>query len=117
MAAATTQRFHDSPIDFDDGAAGENAEIPSASPLSHFQALDDPGAMPRTTIEGKLFLPRSSSAFSTTPRTGPGAWVIMVTDIKACARSVVVQTERGVPFAFRTAHDGGTGLILSRIRD
>lgn len=78
MAAATTQRFRDSQIVFDNGAAGENVEIPSASPLNYFQALNDPGAMPRTTIDGKLFLPPATSAVTTATQTAPCACVIIV---------------------------------------
>jgi len=51
------QRFRDQPIVFANGASGEDIEIPSASPLNYHQVLTAAPAMPRVTIDGKLFLP------------------------------------------------------------
>lgn len=56
-ATPAEARFRDREIVFDNGAEGRNIEIPSASPLNYRQAIGDPGAMPRITIDGKLFLP------------------------------------------------------------
>lgn len=78
MAGATIQKFRDTRIVFDNGSVGEDLEIPTASPLNYFQALNDPGAMQRTGIDGKLFLPPPVATGSTSPRTEPSACVIVV---------------------------------------
>lgn len=54
---APAQRFRDREIVFANGARGETIDVPSASPLNYWQAISDPGAMPRVTVDGKLFLP------------------------------------------------------------
>ena len=51
------QRFRDQSISFANGAAGQNIEIPSASPLNYHQVISAPGEMPRLAVDGKLFLP------------------------------------------------------------
>jgi dienelactone hydrolase len=42
------------------GVRGEVIEIPSANPVNYWQVISDPGAMPRVTVDGQLFLPRES---------------------------------------------------------
>jgi dienelactone hydrolase len=39
------------------GARGANVDVPSANPRNYWQAISDPGAMPRLTVDGKLFVP------------------------------------------------------------
>lgn len=51
------QRFRDRDVVLANGARGQNIDIPSANPLNYFQAISEPAAMPRVTIDGKLFLP------------------------------------------------------------
>jgi dienelactone hydrolase len=53
----TTPRFRDQAITFASGATGRTLDVPSASPRNYHQAVSAPAAMPRTTIDGKLFLP------------------------------------------------------------
>lgn len=53
----TTPRFRDQAITFANGATGRNLDVPSASPRTYYQAISAPAEMPRTTIDGKLFLP------------------------------------------------------------
>jgi dienelactone hydrolase len=48
-------------ITFRNGITGSHLDIPSASPRNYHQVLNDPGAMPQTTIDGKLFLPPQSN--------------------------------------------------------
>jgi dienelactone hydrolase len=52
-----TQRFLERDVVFATGVRGQNIEIASANPLNYWQVISDPGAMPRLTIDGKLFLP------------------------------------------------------------
>ena len=51
------QRFRDREVVFANGVRGQTIDIPSASPLNYWQAISDPAAMPRITVDGKLFLP------------------------------------------------------------
>jgi dienelactone hydrolase len=51
------QRFRDRDVVFAGGSRGENVDVPSANPLSYWQAISEPAAMPRVTVDGKLFLP------------------------------------------------------------
>jgi dienelactone hydrolase len=53
----TTQRFRDRTVTFANGSVGETVAIESASPVNYYQAISRPAEMPRTTIDGKLFLP------------------------------------------------------------
>jgi dienelactone hydrolase len=58
MAAMSgTERFRDRDVVFANGVRGETLEIPSANPLNYWQAISERGAMPRVTIDGKLFRP------------------------------------------------------------
>lgn len=52
------QRFRDRDVVFANGARGANVDIPSANPLNYWQAISEPAAMPRVTVDGKLFLPK-----------------------------------------------------------
>ena len=63
-------RFRDREVVFADGTRGVNVDIASTNPLNYWQAISDPSAMPRVTIDGKLFLPRGLS--------GPAPVVIVV---------------------------------------
>lgn len=54
---APSQRFRDREVVFANGVRGETIDVPSANPLNYWQAISDPGAMPRVTVDGKLFLP------------------------------------------------------------
>jgi dienelactone hydrolase len=54
---ASPPRFRDQVITFANGAIGRNLDVTSASPRNYHQAISAPGAMPRTVIDGKLFLP------------------------------------------------------------
>ena len=50
-------RFRDREVVFDNGVRGETIEVPSANPLNYWQVLNEPGAMPPVTVDGKLFVP------------------------------------------------------------
>ncbi len=52
-------RFRDRDVIFANGARGHNIDIPSANPRNYWQAISDRAAMPRVTVDGKLFLPKS----------------------------------------------------------
>jgi dienelactone hydrolase len=54
---ASPPRLRDQVITFANGAIGRNLDVTSASPRNYHQAISAPGAMPRTVIDGKLFLP------------------------------------------------------------
>jgi dienelactone hydrolase len=49
------------------GTVGETLRVPTANPRNFFEAISDPGAMERTEILGKLFLP-----------AGQGPWPVVV---------------------------------------
>jgi len=53
----TTPRFRDQAITLANGTTGRNLDVPSASPRNYHQAVSAAAEMPRTTIDGKLFLP------------------------------------------------------------
>ncbi len=55
-------RLHDRTIAFADGVTGISVDIPTASPINFHQVLSSPGAMARTVIDGKLFLPSGHGA-------------------------------------------------------
>jgi dienelactone hydrolase len=57
---AAAARFRDRAITFANGATGRNLDVPSASPRNYHQAVSAAGEMPRTVIDGKLFLPPSA---------------------------------------------------------
>lgn len=50
-------RFCDQSVAFASGVTGRNLDVPSASPRNYHQALSAPADMPRTIVDGKLFLP------------------------------------------------------------
>ena len=52
-----SQLLRDSDVVFANGARGQNVDVPSANPLNYWQAISEPAAMPRVTVDGKLFLP------------------------------------------------------------
>lgn len=53
-------RFRDRDVILANGTRGRTIEIPSASPVSYFQAISRPADMVPITIDGKLFLPAAS---------------------------------------------------------
>ena len=65
--SSETGRLRDREVRFDNGATGENVEIPSASPLNYHQVISNPDAMPLTTVDGKLFLPTNSNTAEPLP--------------------------------------------------
>ena len=66
----TTLRFRDRTITFASGVTGRNLDVPSASPLNYYQALSTPADMPRTVVDGNLFLPAAER-----PR---GGWPLVI---------------------------------------
>jgi dienelactone hydrolase len=58
-------RFRDQPISFASGA-GQNIEIPSASPRNYHHVISNPADMPKVTVDGKLFLPAADQRSPTT---------------------------------------------------
>ena len=54
---ATASRLRHRTIVFSNGAVGRDIEIETANPLNYYQAITTPHEMPRTVIDGKLFLP------------------------------------------------------------
>ncbi len=59
--AAASDRFRDRSIALRNGSVGRDVEVPSANPVNYYQAISRAGEMPRVTIDGKLFLPRTAS--------------------------------------------------------
>jgi dienelactone hydrolase len=55
-ATDSPARFRDQTIAFD-GLVGRNIDISSASPVNYHQVISTPAAMPKVTVDGKLFLP------------------------------------------------------------
>ena len=55
--STTAGRFRDRDVVFADGVRGATLEIQSANPLNYWQVISEPAAMPRVTIDGKLFRP------------------------------------------------------------
>ncbi len=54
---STETRFRDRDVGFANGGRGLTLDVPSANPLNYWQAISEPAAMPRLTVDGKLFLP------------------------------------------------------------
>jgi dienelactone hydrolase len=54
--APVVARFRSREVVFANGARGRDLEIPSASPTNYHQAISQAGAMPRVTLDGKLFM-------------------------------------------------------------
>jgi dienelactone hydrolase len=69
-STAAAARIRDRAITFAGGAVGRNVEIPTASPRSYHQAVSAAAAMPRVTIDGKLFLPSGAA--------GTGRWPLVI---------------------------------------
>ncbi|MGE0768932.1 MAG: dienelactone hydrolase family protein [Hyphomicrobiaceae bacterium] len=70
-ATAVRARFRDRDVVLANGIRGENLDVPSASPVNYYQAISEPDAMQRLTVDGKLFLPRAGSS-------GSGAWPVVL---------------------------------------
>ena len=62
QAAISPARFRDQTIAFGGLGAGQNIEIPSASPINYHQVISQPAEMARITIDGKLFMPASGQS-------------------------------------------------------
>ena len=60
MTTTTPARFRDRTLSFAGGVTGRQVDVPSASPLNYHQALSAPRAMPATTVDGQLFVPRGT---------------------------------------------------------
>ncbi len=56
-SASAPSRFRDRTVKLANGCVGRTIEIPSASPLNYHQAITNPAAMPKVTVDGKLFMP------------------------------------------------------------
>lgn len=64
---ADPKRFRDLEHVLGNGVRGRIVEIPSASPSGYFQVLNAADAMPRVTIDGKLFLPKDAKPGAKVP--------------------------------------------------
>jgi dienelactone hydrolase len=63
-------RFREQSVVFRDGVTGRNVDVPSASPLNYYQAVSASERMPRTVVDGKLFVPAGRA-----PR---GGWPLVI---------------------------------------
>ena len=79
---STPQRFRDRDVVFANGVRGETIDIPSANPLNYWQAISDPTAMPRVTVDGKLFLPAEAKGKSPVVVIVPGSLSIAASHLK-----------------------------------
>ncbi|MGD9806070.1 MAG: dienelactone hydrolase family protein [Hyphomicrobiaceae bacterium] len=71
MTANASARFRDRDVILENGIRGLNLEIPSASPANYYEAISQPAALQPITIDGKLFLPATSS-------TKSGKWPVVL---------------------------------------
>lgn len=76
------QRFRDREVVFANGVRGETVDVPSASPLNYWQAISDPSAMPRVTVDGKLFLPKAAAGRLPVVVIVPGSLSIAASHLK-----------------------------------
>jgi dienelactone hydrolase len=76
------RRFRDREVVFGNGVRGETIEIPSANPLNYWQAISDPGGMPRVTVDGKLFMPKGSGGRLPVVVVVPGSLSIAASHLK-----------------------------------
>jgi dienelactone hydrolase len=60
-------RFREQAITFANGATGRDVDVPSASPRNYHQAVSAVAEMPRTTIDGKLFVPPGAPGTARVP--------------------------------------------------
>ncbi|MFO1161283.1 MAG: dienelactone hydrolase family protein [Reyranellaceae bacterium] len=79
---STPQRFRDREVVLPNDVHGETIEIPSASPVNYWQAISDPAAMPRVTVDGKLFLPKDAKARMPVVVIVPGSLSIAASHLK-----------------------------------
>jgi dienelactone hydrolase len=70
VTTTATSRLRDRTIQFANGVTGRTLEVPSASPLNYHQAVSAPAEMPRTVIDGTLFLPPGAAR--------PGGWPLVI---------------------------------------
>jgi dienelactone hydrolase len=78
----TADRFRDREIVFDNGVRGETIEIPSANPANYWQVLSDREAMPRVTVDGKLFRPPGARGRVPVVVVVPGSLSIAASHLK-----------------------------------
>lgn len=75
-------RFRDREVVFANGVRGETIDIPSANPSNYWQAISQPAAMARITVDGKLFLPTEAAARSPVVVIVPGSLSIAASHLK-----------------------------------
>ena len=97
-AADQPKRFLEQDVVFANGVAGQNIQIPSASPLNYHQVLCDAGAMPALEVDGKLFLPTDE----TRANSGPLPLVMVVPGSLGVAPSHVGHAETLNALGFAT---------------
>jgi dienelactone hydrolase len=85
--AAAPPRFRDRTITFANGATGRAIDVASASPRNYYQAVSAASEVPRTLIDGQLFLPPGA------PSTGRVPLVIVVPGSLGVAASHVAHAE------------------------
>jgi len=66
-ADSADSRYKDREIVFANGAKGHTIEIPTAAPSGYHQLITAPDAMPRLSIDGKLFIPPAAGSDSKLP--------------------------------------------------
>lgn len=84
-----SRRFRDTEVTLANGVTGEHIDVPSASPSNYHQAIGNPAAMPRLTIDAKLFMPPAPAA----ARTGKLALVMVVPGSLGVAASHLAHAE------------------------
>ena len=85
-----TARFRDRDVVLGDGVRGETIEIPSANPLNYWQVISDRDAMPRITIDGKLFVPSGVRGPLPVVVVVPGSLGIVATHLRHAATLVAL---------------------------
>lgn len=78
----TSTRFRDREVVFDNGVRGEALEVPSANPVNYWQVLNDRAAMPKVTIDGKLFLPPGTTGRAPVVVVVPGSLSIAASHLR-----------------------------------
>jgi len=76
------RRFRDRDVVFANGARGLNIDVPSANPRNYWQAISDPAAMPRITVDGKLFVPPGAKGALPVVMIVPGSLGIASTHLR-----------------------------------
>ena len=63
------------------GVRGVTIDVPSANPLSYWQAISEPAAMPRVSLDGKLFVPSGARGRVPVVAIVPGSLGIAATHL------------------------------------